>query len=60
MNIQLPSILCMVTVCDLLGDWLSKGDKKEIYDINLITELNIVITEDEFDYVLDDQSKQVG
>lgn len=36
------------------------GTKKEIYDVNLITELNIVIAEDEFDYILDDKSKQVG
>lgn len=36
------------------------GTKNEIYDINLLTELNIVIAEDEFDYILDDKSKQVG
>lgn len=36
------------------------GTKKDIYDINLINELNVVIEEDEFDYIIDDKSKQVG
>ncbi|WP_310601903.1 HD-GYP domain-containing protein [Anaerosporobacter sp.] len=36
------------------------GTKKEIYDINLIDELNIVIAEDEFDYVADNESEQIG
>ena len=36
------------------------GSKKEMYDVNLMIELNIVIAEDEFDYIIDDKSKQVG
>lgn len=36
------------------------GSKNEMYDVNLMAELNIVIAEDEFDYIIDDKSKQVG
>ncbi|WP_167957766.1 HD-GYP domain-containing protein [Anaerosporobacter faecicola] len=36
------------------------GTSKDIYDVNLMTELNIVIAGDEFDYITEDKSKQVG
>lgn len=36
------------------------GTKTEMYDVDLMTELNVVIAEDEFEYIIDDKSKQVG
>jgi putative nucleotidyltransferase with HDIG domain len=36
------------------------GTKTEMYDVDLMMELNVVIAEDEFEYIIDDKSKQVG
>lgn len=36
------------------------GTKTEMYEVDLLTELNVVIAEDEFEYIIEDKPKQVG
>lgn len=36
------------------------GTKTEMYEVDLMIELNVVISEDEFEYIIEDKPKQVG